>query len=874
MRKRREKGLCYNCDEVFQAGHRCIKQQIFMLVVDEEDTIPSGEESPCDTPLSPGTKEEEHEFQWDMRLLKLGGCDMVLGVDWMKIMSPMSFDFQKLTVTFTTNGKTITLQGNTSSAQISMISGSDLHKWLKKNKHGLVGSLFSITACEHESEVPDPIKPLLHKYESIFQEPTSLPPSRTHDHHIPLKPLTTPPNQRPYRIPYLQKEVVEQLVQEMLKSGVIQHTHSPFSSPVILVKKKDGSWRFCVDYRRLNEATVKDKYPIPIIEELLDELFGSKVFSKIDLRAGYHQIRVYPPDTYKTAFKTHQGHYEFMVMPFGLTNAPASFQSLMNDVFGPHLRKFILVFFDDILVYSPDMDTHLKHLEVTLKTLQDHSLFSKLSKCTFGQNQVEYLGHIITGKGIAADPSKISCMVNWPTPTILKALRGFLGLTGYYRKFFKGYGVICRPLTDLLKKDNFKWNVEAQSAFEYLKKVVTTIPVLILPDFTQPFEVETDACDTGVGAALMQRRKPIAYFSKGMMSRFLSMYTYEKELLDVVMAVTKWSPYLMGNHFTIFTDHQSLKYFLEQKLHTIVQQKWLSELLGYDYTVCYKKGVENKLHGLPATIVSDRDSVFLSNFWQELFTKMGTTLHMSSAYHPQTDGQTKRVNACLESYLRCMTSYRPTKWITPFQALYGYNPQQFGLFSHNTSPNAVLEDYLQKRHAMGIILKSTLEEAQHRTKQQADKNRTEGEFQIGDWVYLRLQPYRQTSVQLRKNLKLYAKFFGPYQVLAKLGKVAYKIQLPPSSRIHPVFHVSQLNPKLGAGLLPQTTLTALDSKGCMKVTPLQVLSSRTVKKHQQIVDQVLIHWAHSSEADATWEDKEALLQQFPKFILEDKNVLK
>ncbi|XP_026410333.1 uncharacterized protein LOC113305526 [Papaver somniferum] len=217
---------------------------------------------------------------------------------------------------------------------------------------------------------------------------------------------------------------------------------------------------------------------------------------------------------------------------------------------------------------------------------------------------------------------------------------------------------------------------------------------------------------------------------------------------------------------------------------------------------------------------------------------MGTTLLMSSTYHPQTDGKTERVNACLKSYLRCMTSYRPTKL---------------------------------KRQAMGVILKSTLEEAQNRIKQQADKNRTEREFQVGEWVYLRLQPYRQTSVQLRRSLKLSAKFFGLYQFTARMGKVAYKIYLPFTSKIHPVFHVSQLKPKLGEVLLPQTTLPSLDSNGYMKVTPLQVLSTRNVKKHQELLEQVLVQWAHSTAADATWEDKASIRKQFPKMILEEKN---
>ncbi|XP_026459201.1 uncharacterized protein LOC113359843 [Papaver somniferum] len=232
---------------------------------------------------------------------------------------------------------------------------------------------------------------------------------------------------------------------------------------------------------------------------------------------------------------------------------------------------------------------------------------------------------------------------------------------------------------------------------------------------------------------------------------------------------------------------------------------------------------------------------------------MGTALHMSSAYHPQTDGQTERPQ---------YNTISSSLWL---------QPTAIGLFSHQQSANAAVEDYLQKRQDMGILLKSTLEEAQHRIKQHDNKRRTDREFQVGDWVYLRLQPYRQTSVQLRRSLKLSAKFFGPYQVTAKIGKVAYKLNLPVTSRIHPVFHVSQLKPKLGEGLLPQTTLPSMDSNGCLKVTPFQILSTRTVKKNQQLVDQVLVHWNHSAAADATREDKALIKQQFPKLILEDKN---
>ncbi|GJT33116.1 putative mitochondrial protein [Tanacetum coccineum] len=271
-----------------------------------------------------------------------------------------------------------------------------------------------------------------------------------------------------------------------------------------MVNKKDDSWRMCVDYRQLNKHTIKDKFRILIIEELIDELHGSAIFTKLDLRSSYHQIRMYEEDIAKTAFRTYEGHYEFLVMPFGLTNAPSTFQALMNDVFREYLRKFTLVFFDDILIYSKSLEDHIQHLSMVLSTMRKHILFAKESKCVFDTTHVEYLGHVISAEGVATDPEMIQVMQCWSTPTNIKQLRGFLGLTGYYRRFIKDFASIT--------------------------------PVLALPDFNKPFVVETDASGVGLGAILHQEGHPIAYMSKTLALRHQALSTYEKEFLAVLMA--------------------------------------------------------------------------------------------------------------------------------------------------------------------------------------------------------------------------------------------------------------------------------------------------------------------------------------------------
>ncbi|BBN68169.1 NB-ARC domain-containing disease resistance protein [Prunus dulcis] len=458
-----------------------------------------------------------YEFKHDYRLLNVIGCDMVLGMDWLETLGLVGWHFKHRTMEFTVAGSNHRIMGAMNgplqpTTQICQLGSKENAVDLNFLIHETTDPI-SISVSE---TLPEPLQSLLNHFADLFSTSTRLPPRRSVDHQIPLLPGTGPISVRPYRYAHSQKSEIETQVKEMLKASLIRHSNSPFSSPVLLVKKKEGTWRFCIDYRALNQVTIKDKFPIPVIDELLDELYGASYFSKLDLRSGYHQIRMKDEDIPKTAFRTHEGHYEFLVMPFGLTNAPSTFQALMNSVFRTYLRKFVLVFFDDILVYSNSFTDHLAHLQQIFELLRANQLQVKMSKCSFGQRSVDYLGHTISAAGVGVDRKKIQCIETWPKPATVKGLRGFLGLAGYYRKFVKNFGLISKPLTDMLRKDGFVWSMEAEKAFETLKDALTTTPILALPDFNKEFVIECDASNGGIGAILSQDRHPIAYLSKSL----------------------------------------------------------------------------------------------------------------------------------------------------------------------------------------------------------------------------------------------------------------------------------------------------------------------------------------------------------------------
>ncbi|GKC84875.1 putative nucleotidyltransferase, ribonuclease H [Tanacetum coccineum] len=350
----------------------------------------------------------------------------------------------------------------------------------------------------------------------------------------------------------------------------------------------------CIDYRELNKLTVKNRYPLPRIDDLFDQLQGSNIYSKIDLRSGYHQLRVREEDIPKTAFRTRYGHYEFRVMPFGLTNAPAVFMDLMNRVCKPYLDKFVIVFIDDILIYSRNEKEHEEHLKTILELLKKEELYAKFSKCEFWINTVKFLGHVIDSSGIHVDPTKIEAVKNWASPTTPSEIRQFLGLAGYYRRFIEGFSKIAKPMTELTQKNQkFDWGEEQEEAFQLLKQKLCAAPILALPEGSEDFVVYCDASIKGLGAVLMQRMKVIAYASRQLKIHEKNYTTHDLELGAVVFALKIWRHYLYGTKCVVFTDHKSLQHILDQKDLNMRQRRWIELLSDYDCEIRYHPGKAN-----------------------------------------------------------------------------------------------------------------------------------------------------------------------------------------------------------------------------------------------------------------------------------------
>jgi transposase InsO family protein len=442
----------------------------------------------------------------------------------------------------------------------------------------------------------------------VFAPLTELPvPRPGFDHAIPTGDAL-PIAKKAYKMSPLELRALREQLDELLELGYIQPSTSPWAAPVLFVKKKDGSLRLCVDYRGLNAVTTKNKYPLPLLDEFFDRFQGAKYFSKLDLQQGYHQLRIADADIPKTAFSTRYGHFEYRVMSFGLTNAPASFQGLMNHIFQEHLDKCVVVYLDDILVFSKSFEEHIQHVRHTLELLRQHQLHAKRSKCEFGTSAIAFVGHIISSDGIQVDPAKTSALKNWPRPKNVQQLRSFMGFVNYYRRFVYKLAEVAGPLFKLLKEgfDHNKsktrplasWGPVEQAAFDGIRHLLMTPPTLLSGDPSKPFIMETDASDFATGAVMYQeldgKRHPVAYESRMLKSAERNYPVHEKEMLAIVHACRAWRSYILGAPENIvYTDHASLRFIFTQPHLSQRVTRWVEFLSPYNLSIQYKPGKTN-----------------------------------------------------------------------------------------------------------------------------------------------------------------------------------------------------------------------------------------------------------------------------------------
>ena len=1044
----------------------------------------------------------------------LDGYDVVLGKPWLTYHNP-HIDWVENTVRFRKVAGSMVAPGDASGGphcmgliltgrpappRVSLLSTNELLEELASNDcEAWVGSLVKREEPrpERQNDLPPGEKQalkttqpnlnhkrlnsLLSEFADVFAPlPAGLPPARVVDHEIDVEPGATPTWRPTYRMSPAELVEVRKQLDDLLSKGFIQPSVSPYGAPILFVRKKEGTLRMCIDYRALNKQTVKNRYPLPRTDELLDQLHGATVFSKIDLQSGYHQVRVAEADVPKTAFRTRYGHFEFRVLPFGLTNAPATFMAFMNNILGHFLDKFVVVFLDDILIYSRNADEHMVHLRSVLQKLREHRLFAKRSKCDFFLSEVEFLGHMVTADGIKMDGHKIAAVREWPTPTCPRDVRSFLGLIGYYRRFIKDFSRLAAPLTELTRSDvPFRWSAEQRAAFDALKTAIQTAPVLATPNLDKPFIVYTDASTLATGAVLLQsgdddRLRPLAFLSKKLQPAERNYTVGELELLAIVHALRAWRCFLEGADFTLYTDHSNLQTFLTTPTLSRRQARWAEFIQQFlpGLRILYKRGANNladplsrrpdhavsqlnalgttfsspellrrlrdaydnadanmelhasesfhiadglwfrgqqlvvpnadglqrfvfdefhtaefaghlgrdktvaaisavcwwptlhadvahwcrvcdecqrnkpgnrapaghlrplpipaqpwesmsmdlmtdlpvtdggfdavvvfccrlskmlhfapckksvtapelarlfvehvfRLHGMPANIVSDRDPRFTSHFWRTVFRLLGTQLNMSTAFHPETDGQSERAFRTLQQMLRAFVNPRQNNWAACLPLLeFAYNSSQqastgFAPF-FLCSGRAPATPFARALPSSGYVpaadtfvaqLQSAMRDAKQaahtaQARQAAYANRrrrADLSYAVGDIVLL-----NNENLQLHVPCpKLSGQFSGPFPVTAVDG-VNVALQLPPTWNIHPVFHQSLIKPYYGLPPDQQNPgpVPAADDEDVEEYEVEAIRAQRIVRHAGRRNVEYLVKWKGYPEEDNLWQ---------------------
>lgn len=974
--------------------------------------------------------------------------------------------------------------------------------------------------------IPEEYRDLAHAFSK--EKAHELPPHRGHlDHAIDLEPGTKPTFGPIYNLSEAELAVLKEYIRDYLEKGFIQPSQSPFGHPVLFTKKPDGSLRLCVDYRALNRNTIKNRYPLPLISELLDRVKGAKFFTKLDLRDAFHRIRIKAGHEYKTAFRTRYGHYEYNVLPFGLTNGPGTFQSYTNNAVREFLDVFCVVYLDDILIYSNTLEEHVQHVRKILEKLIENGLYVKLEKSQFHVQEINFLGYVITPEGISMEPSRIATIVEWPVPKSMHDVQVFLGFTNFYRRFVEAYSRVTLPITKLLKKDTpFEWTSEAQSAFDRLKSLFTSAPILRHFDPDLPVHLHTDASGFAISGIISQvhngQLHPVAFWSQKSNPAECNYDIHDRELLAIVSCMKHWRHYLEGakHPIRVFSDHKNLETFMSTKILNRRQARWAEFLSAYDFVLVHISGSKNpadgpsrrpdyaenvdvpmgtlipqsalrllpgnlsnlelatpqfleyplgvhlqyllslqpihdpvpkpsirqrivealakdseaqshfpnspvspefpnpwtwqdglllhkslvyipqdddirveivrqhhdvplaghpgvektlellsrnyyfpgmatyvknyvttcdpcsrgktprhqkhgelapipvpsspwrgiscdfivdlpmskgfdsllvfvdrltkmahyvpctktatapdfarlfidnviRLHGIPDSIVSDRGAIFTSHFWKSLSTMLKLKQKLSTAFHPQTDGQTERQNQTIEQYLRMYCNYQQDDWVnylsiaefaynnvtqssthvSPFFANYGFHPQ-LSLNLRPENPNEQAPAATELAEKLKFLHEDLVEKVKFAQNHQAkyyDAKHKRVEFSVGDKVWL-----SSTNIRTqRPSKKLDWKKLGPYRVLERIGTQSYRLQLPTSMKIHPVFHVSLLEPhksnSIPGRVQPPPPPVIIDDQEEWEVD--QILDSKISRKRLFY----LVKWKGYDPSENSWQ---------------------
>ncbi|GAU22611.1 hypothetical protein TSUD_234330 [Trifolium subterraneum] len=733
-------------------------------------------------------------FGMDLVCIPLSGIDVIFGMNWL-VFNQVHINYCEKTVIFPK-----------SEGSLSLMYGGEVKESL--NDHGELFMVFGSLKLEGGAKLEE--IPVVGEFSDVFSEDISdLPPEREVEFGIDLVPGTSPISMTPYRMSASELNELKKLLEELLEKKFIRPSVSPWGAPVLLVKKKEGSMRLCIDYRQLNKATIKNKYPLLRIDDLMDQLVGACVFSKIDLRSGYHHIRVKTEDVPKIAFRTWYGHYEYTVMPFGVTNAPGVFMEYMNRIFHSFLDKFVVVFIDDILVYSKSEEEHKEHLRIVLQVLKEKKLYAKLSKCEFCLKEVSFLGHVISSGGITVDPAKVDAVMKWGTPESVSEIRSFLGLAGYYRRFIEGFSKMALPLTLLTRKDQaFVWDEKCEKSFQELKKKLTTTPVLILHDAKESFVVYCDGSKLGLGGVLMQKGKVVAYASRQLKVHERNYPTHDLELAAVVFALKVWRHYLYGS-------------------------RWLEFLKDYDFELSYHPGKAN--------VVADALS--------------RKSLHMSSLMAQELESGNVKKDEKLMKRVALVIEGQENDFKIDENGVVKFRGRvcvpdvpELKKMIFDEVFTQVLEWLLLKLCMGEDVVRPFVESAES----YHDKKRKDVEFQEGDHVFLRLTSTTGVERAL-KSKKLTSKFIGPYQISERIGKITYRIALPVTlSNLHDVFYVSQLRKYVSdpSHVIESDDIQVKDNL-TIETIPLRIEGREVKKLRNKEIASVKVIWGGPAGENAT-----------------------